>query len=119
MSETLDIRTAKKIEITTAGFCTRIGGCPIMHVYNAIVGLEDYETAVGIASDEPKTKTEKLNNNETMVVCQVAMEEDSPCGGMLIKKSLLERKPYLRHTAQWVITDDNIRVGNPNFGKLN
>lgn len=119
MNEALDLRKATKIEVTTTMICPRLGGCPIMHIYNAIIGMNDYKMAVRIADEEPETKTEKINADETLIVCQVKREDDSPCGGMIIRKSLLEREPLLRYTAKRVITREGAIVENPNFGGMN
>jgi len=119
MSETLDLRTATKIEVTKTRDCPMSADCFLSHIYRAIIGFEDYGSAVEIATGEPNVKTEKLDKNRTLVVCQVVIEKGSACGGMIIKRSLLERNPHLIYTAKNVITRGNVMVENPNFGRMN
>lgn len=105
MTEILDLRVTTKIEINASMICPRPADCPIMHIYNAIVGMENYEGAVKIAAETLETQTTKLNTDETLVDCQVEVKNELPCGGMIIRKSLLERKLLLRNTAQKLITE--------------
>lgn len=119
-NETLDLRSATKIEVGANTFCSNREDCPMMKIFNKVVGTSNYEAAVEVIKGTPETKIVDQDGDNTYAECLVMLDNGRDCPGVIsITRSLLERRPSLRYTARTIITEQNTIGDNPEFGKLN